>query len=540
MILQLKNVGISFDGETILSNINLKVEKKEKIGLIGVNGAGKSTILKIISGDLSHEDGEVIVEKGIKVGYLKQDSGLNIENSIKDEMLEVFKELLHIEKQLRKFEEDMAKPEIYNDLCKLDSIMMSYSKKMEYFNIHGGYEIESKINYVLNGMGFRDFPPNMEISKLSGGQKTKLALAKILLQEPEILLLDEPTNHLDFEALAWLENHIKNYKGAVLVVSHDRYFLDSLVDTIYEIERGNSKRYTGNYSKYVDLKSKENELHIKEYDEQQEKIKKLQTFIDKNIVRATSSKAAKSKRNALNRIERIDKPLKDLKRVNIHFETNIKSHKDVLNLREASISVGSKDNRIDLIKGLSIKLTRGNKVALIGPNGIGKSTLLKTLIGDNDLEKGLLNWGRNVQVGYYDQEHEKLNETSTIYEEIRNEFPSINETEIRRILGNFLFSKEDVFKKIGDLSGGEKARVALSKLMLKKANLLILDEPTNHLDLYSKEILEKALGKFEGTIIFVSHDRYFINKVANKVMLLNENGVRNFEGNYDDYLSKAI
>ncbi|MCM1989571.1 ABC-F family ATP-binding cassette domain-containing protein [Oceanirhabdus seepicola] len=540
MILQLKNVGISFDGETILSNINLKVEKKEKIGLIGVNGAGKSTILKIISGNISHEDGEVVVEKGIKVGYLKQDSGLNLENSIKEEMLEVFKDLLNVEKQLRKFEEDMAKPEIYNDPCKLEKLMMLYSKKMDYFNLHGGYEIETKINYVLNGMGFRDFPKDMEISKLSGGQKTKLALAKILLQEPDILLLDEPTNHLDFEALAWLENHIKNYKGAVLVVSHDRYFLDSLVDTIYEIERGSSKRYTGNYSKYVELKDKSEELYEKEYEEQQEKIKKLQTFIDKNIVRATSSKAAKSKRNALNRIERIDKPLKDLKRVNMKFEVNLKSHKDVLGLREATISVGSKDNRIDLIKNLNIKLTRGDKVALIGPNGIGKSTLLKTLIGDNALEKGLLNWGRNVQIGYYDQEHERLTESNTIYEEMRNEFPEIKETEVRRILGNFLFSKEDVFKKNGDLSGGEKARVALSKLMLKKANLLILDEPTNHLDLYSKEILEKALSKYDGTIIFVSHDRYFINKVANRVMLLNENGVRNFQGNYDDFLRKAI
>ncbi len=540
MILQLNNVGISFDGEALFSNINIKVEDKEKIGLIGVNGAGKSTVLKIISGELPHEDGEVIVAKGTKVGYLKQDSGLNLENSIKEEILEVFKDLLNIEKQLRKFEEDMAKPEVYNDPSKLESIMTLYSKKMEYFNTHGGYDIETKINYVLNGMGFRDFPEDMEISKLSGGQKTKLALAKILLQEPEILLLDEPTNHLDFEALSWLENHIKNYKGAVLVVSHDRYFLDSLVDTIYEIERGSSKRYTGNYSKYVQLKAKAEELYEKEYEEQQEKIKKLQTFIDKNIVRATSSKAAKSKRNALNRIERIDKPLKDLKRANMKFEPNIKSNKDVLELREASISVGPKENRIDLIKGLNIKLTRNDKVALIGANGIGKSTLLKTLIGDNALEKGLLNWGRNVQVGYYDQEHERLQESNTIYEEMRDEFPNINETEMRRVLGNFLFSKDDVFKKIIDLSGGEKARVALSKLMLKKANLLILDEPTNHLDLYSKEILEKALSKYEGTIIFVSHDRYFINKVANRVMLLSENGVINFDGNYEDFLRNVI
>lgn len=538
MILQLNDIGISFGGETLLTKINIKIEKTEKIGLIGVNGAGKSTILRIISGELLPETGQIFLKKNTTIGYLKQDSGLNINNSINEEMLEVFRPLLNIKEQLEKLELEMSKEEVYSNADKLENIMKSYSSKLEYFNTHEGYQINSKINYVLNGMGFKDFDFNMKIKNLSGGQKTKLALAKLLLEKPDILLLDEPTNHLDFKTMSWLENHIKNYKGAVLVVSHDRYLLDFLVNSIYEVERGHIKKYTGNYTDFVNKKAKARLLYEKKYIEQQAQINKLQTFIDKHIVRATSSKAAKNKRHALNRIDRIEKPDKDLKKVNINFNINKKSHKYVLNIKDAVISVGKPNNRIDLIQNLNLNILRGDKIAFIGENGTGKSTLLKTLIGNNILDKGSFTWGKEVQIGYFAQEHEKLNKINTIYTEIRSDFPKLTDTEIRTKLGNFLFTKDDVFKTIKDLSGGEKARVALTKLMLKKSNFLILDEPTNHLDLNSKEILEKALIKFEGTILFVSHDRYFINKLANRVILLDKNEVRSFDGNYNDYLNK--
>ncbi|MBU5591262.1 ATP-binding cassette domain-containing protein [Clostridium sp. MSJ-4] len=536
MLLQLNNIGKSFNGETLISNINLKIEEAEKIGLIGVNGAGKSTLLKIIYGDISQDEGEIIKSKGKTFAYLKQDSGLNLENSIKEEMLSVFKELLNAERELRQLEKLMSSQEVIEDYEKLEKVMKKYSSKTDYFVMQGGYEIEAKINTILNGIGFKNFDLNIKVSKLSGGQKTKLSLAKILLNEPDLLMLDEPTNHLDLEALNWLEGYLKSYKGAVLIVSHDRYFLDSTVSVIYEIERGKSKRYTGNYSKYVSLKAEEKELHVKNYERQQEEIERLQTFVDKNIVRATSAKAAKSKRKAIERMEKIDKPLGELKKVNINFQIKNKSYKEVLQLKEGVLSVGEGENRKILTKDLSFDLTRGDRVALIGPNGVGKTSLLKALIGDLRLEYGSINWGKDIHIGYYDQEHEKLNSNNTILEEIWEDFPTIKESKIRGVLGRFLFSGEDVFKKIGDLSGGEKSRVALSKLMLVEANMLLLDEPTNHLDLQSKEVLESALKDYEGTILFISHDRYFINKIGNKVMELTKEGMKCIKGNYDDYL----
>lgn len=539
MLVQLNNVGKSFNGEILISNINLKVEESEKIGLIGVNGAGKSTLLKMIYGDLSQDEGEIIKSRGKTFAYLKQDSGLNLENSIKEEMLSVFNELLNIERELRQLEKLMSSQEIIEDYEKLEKIMKKYSSKTDYFVMQGGYEIEAKINTILNGIGFKNFDLNIKVSKLSGGQKTKLSLAKILLNEPDLLMLDEPTNHLDLEALNWLEGYLKSYKGAVLIVSHDRYFLDSTVSVIYEIERGKSKRYTGNYSKYVSLKAEEKELHIKNYERQQEEIKRLQTFVDKNIVRATSAKAAKSKRKAIERMEKIDVPLGDLKKVNMNFEIKSKSYKEVLQFKEGIVSVGEGENKKILTEDLNFDLTRGDRVALIGPNGVGKTSLLKVLIGDLQLEHGSINWGKDVQIGYYDQEHEKLNPNNTILEEVWDDFPTMKESKIRGVLGRFLFSGEDIFKKIGDLSGGEKSRVALSKLMLIEANLLLLDEPTNHLDLQSKEVLESALKDYEGTILFISHDRYFINKIGNKVMELTKEGVKCIKGNYDDYLLEA-
>ncbi|MBD8047521.1 ribosomal protection-like ABC-F family protein [Clostridium faecium] len=539
MLIQLNNIGKSFNGEILFSNINLKVEESEKIGLVGVNGAGKSTLLKMIYGEILQDEGEIIKSRGKTFAYLKQDSGLNLENSIKEEMFSVFKELLNVEKELRQLEKLMSSQEIIEDYEKLEKIMKKYSSKTDYFVMKGGYEIETKINIILNGIGFKDFDFDIKVSKLSGGQKTKLSLGKILLNEPDLLMLDEPTNHLDLQALNWLEEYLKSYKGAVLIVSHDRYFLDSTVSVIYELERGKSKRYPGNYSKYVYLKAEEKELHAKNYERQQEEIKRLQTFVDKNIVRATSSKAAKSKRKAIERMEKIDKPLGELKKVNMNFEIKNKSYKEVLDIKEGILSVGEGENKKILSRNLNIHLIRGDRAALIGTNGVGKTSLLKVLIGDLQLEHGSINWGKDVHIGYYAQEHEKLNPNNTILEEVWDDFPTVKESKIRGVLGKFLFSGEDVFKKIGDLSGGEKSRVALSKLMLIEANLLLLDEPTNHLDLQSKEILESALKDYEGTILFISHDRYFINKIGNKVMELTKEGVKSIKGNYDNYFSTS-
>ncbi|WP_283591987.1 ABC-F family ATP-binding cassette domain-containing protein [Clostridium butanoliproducens] len=539
MLIQLNNIGKSFNGEILFSNINLKVEESEKIGLVGVNGAGKSTLLKMIYGEILQDEGEIIKSRGKTFAYLKQDSGLNLENSIKEEMFSVFNELLNIERELRQLEKLMSSQEIIEDYEKLEKIMKKYSSKTDYFVMQGGYEIEAKINTILNGIGFKGFDFDIKVSKLSGGQKTKLSLGKILLNEPDLLMLDEPTNHLDLQALNWLEEYLKSYKGAVLIVSHDRYFLDSTVSVIYELERGKSKRYPGNYSKYVYLKAEEKELHAKNYERQQEEIKRLQTFVDKNIVRATSSKAAKSKRKAIERMEKIDKPLGELKKVNMNFEIKNKSYKEVLDIKEGILSVGEGENKKILSRNLNIHLIRGDRAALIGTNGVGKTSLLKVLIGDLQLEHGSINWGKDVHIGYYAQEHEKLNPNNTILEEVWDDFPTVKESKIRGVLGKFLFSGEDVFKKIGDLSGGEKSRVALSKLMLIEANLLLLDEPTNHLDLQSKEILESALKDYEGTILFISHDRYFINKIGNKVMELTKEGVKSIKGNYDNYFSTS-
>ena len=538
MLIQLNNIGKSFNGEILFSNINLKVEESEKIGLVGVNGAGKSTLLKMIYGEILQDEGEIIKSRGKTFDYLKQDSGLNLENSIKEEMFSVFKELLNVEKELRQLEKLMSSQEIIEDYEKLEKIMKKYSSKTDYFVMKGGYEIETKINIILNGIGFKDFDFDIKVSKLSGGQKTKLSLGKILLNEPDLLMLDEPTNHLDLQALNWLEEYLKSYKGAVLIVSHDRYFLDSTVSVIYELERGKSKRYPGNYSKYVYLKAEEKELHAKNYERQQEEIKRLQTFVDKNIVRATSSKAAKSKRKAIERMEKIDKPLGELKKVNMNFEIKNKSYKEVLDIKEGILSVGEGENKKILSRNLNIHLARGDRAALIGTNGVGKTSLLKVLIGDLQLEQGLISWGKDVHIGYYAQEHEKLNPNNTILEEVWDDFPKMTTTEIRGALAAFLFTGDDVFKKIKTLSGGEKCRINLLKLMLSKCNFLLLDEPTNHLDIVSREALEDAILTYDGTVLVISHDRYFLNKVVNKIFELKEDGIKEYLGNYSYYVDK--
>ncbi|AQZ47638.1 putative ABC transporter ATP-binding protein YdiF [Paenibacillus larvae subsp. larvae] len=493
MLVQLNDISKSYSGDPILSNISMKIKIGDRIGLVGVNGAGKSTLLKIIAGDIPYDNGELYIGKETKIGYLRQNSGLQIDNTIWNEMLSVFTDLLQVEKELRKLERIMSEPSLMADSGKYEKTMIRYSTKSDWFMEHGGYEIEAKIRGVLHGMGFGNFPQDTPIHKLSGGQKTRLALAKILLEQPDLLMLDEPTNHLDFTTLAWLEGYLRAYPGTILVVSHDRYFLNSLVTVIYEIERTEARRYTGNYSKYVENKEKNREILAKKYSMQQEQIVKMEDYIQRNIAMATSAKSAKNKRKQLERIERIDKPLRDLKRTQMSFSLEKTSHKEVLQVRDVNIYFGVDNERKPLLKNISFQLRRGEKVALVGPNGVGKSTLLKTLIDDYKPDSGVITWGNGVTIGYHDQEQSTLHPNNTILDEVWGMFPHIEEARIRTVLGNFLFTGEDVFKKISSLSGGEKARVALSKLMLQKANVLIMDEPTNHLDLFSKEVLESAL-----------------------------------------------
>lgn len=537
ILLQASNISKSYGTRTVLSNINLQVQDRERIGLVGVNGAGKSTLLQIISGEMSYDSGEIFKSKEVRVGYLEQNSGLDTDNTIWKEMLDVFAPLLQIEEELRQMEAAMADPKLHQDERAYESLLQQYAAKSEWFKEKGGYAIESRIRSILTGMGFGDFPPDTVIRTLSGGQRTRLALARMLLQEPDLLMLDEPTNHLDIPTLTWLEGYLRSYPGAILVVSHDRYFLDSLVTAIYEIERHQSVRYTGNYTRYVELKAAEYEIRMKQYDKQQEEIARMEDFVQKNIVRASTTKRAQSRRKALEKLERLDRPLGELKRAAFSFQVDRPSGRDVL---EASGLAVSYDDKTVLFQNVSFQLSRGDTAALIGPNGIGKSSLFKVLTGQLKPARGACRWGTHVQIGYYDQEQSGLNPANTVLDEVWNEYPHLEEARIRTVLGNFLFSGEDVFKKISTLSGGERARVSLAKLMLQNANLLILDEPTNHLDLFSKEVLEAALMDYEGTLLFISHDRYFLNKMAERVLELAANGLTAYLGNYDDYVEKKL
>lgn len=538
MLLQVSGISKSYGVTTILSNINLQIEERERIGLVGVNGAGKSTLLQIIAGEIPYDSGDIFKSKETKVGYLKQNSGLATNRTIQAEMLSVFTTLIEAEKELRELEVQIADPAIHANEKQYNHILEKYDAKTEWFRKHGGYEFEAKIRGILHGMGFSQMSPDTLIGTLSGGQKTRLALAKMLLEEPDLLILDEPTNHLDIATLTWLESYLRSYPGSILVVSHDRYFLDALVTTIYEIERTTSKRYTGNYSRFIDLKAADYEIQMKQYEMQQDEIARLEDFVQRNIVRASTTKRAQSKRKALEKIDRIDKPMGNLKRASFTFEVEQPSGREVLNARGISISVGDESNRTTLAKNISMIMRRGETAALLGPNGIGKTTLLRTLIGQRQPDQGIIDWGTNVRIAYYDQEQTHLTSGNTVLEEVWSTYPHLDEVRIRTVLGNFLFSGEDVFKRISSLSGGEKARVSLAKLMLQKANVLILDEPTNHLDLYSKEVLESALIDYEGTLLFISHDRYFLNKMAERIMEMTAEGITDYLGNYDDYIEK--
>jgi ATP-binding cassette subfamily F protein 3 len=535
VLLQLIGISKSYGVDAVISDIHLQVNEGEKLGLVGINGAGKSTLLKIIAGEMSHDEGHIIKAKDMKIGYLAQNSGLSSERSIWNEMLSVFANLRTMEVELRQMEQSMSSPEVLTNEKKYNDLMEKYSVLSHTFGEQGGYEYEAKIRTILHGLGFGEMSPDTLIGTLSGGQKTRLALAKLLLTDPDLLMLDEPTNYLDIPTVTWLESYLQHFRGALLVVSHDRYFLDKLVSGIYEIERLRAKRYTGNYSRFMELKAQEYEIQMKHYEKQQGEIARTQDFIQRNLVRASTTKRAQSRRKVLERMERIDKPLGDLKKAHFSFEINRQSGRDVLYANE--LSGGYEADRA-LFERVTFDLKRGERVALIGPNGIGKSTLLKILTGQLEPLSGELKWGAQVKHGYYDQEQQNLHLEKTVLDEVWDVYPHLEEVKIRSVLGNFLFSGEDVLKKVKSLSGGEKARVSLAKLMLLNSNMLIMDEPTNHLDIYSKETLEAALDDFDGTLLFISHDRYFLNRMADRIIELGPHGVEQVLGNYDDYVEK--
>ncbi|WP_275451153.1 ABC-F family ATP-binding cassette domain-containing protein [Bacillus manliponensis] len=534
ILLQVNGLSKLFGAETILSNIKLEVQTRDRIALVGRNGAGKSTLLKVIAGELSHDGGEIIKPKDVSIGYLAQHTGLETSLSIWDEMLTVFSHLQHMEKELRRLEQEMGKEEVFSNANLYEKLLTDYDRLQLDYKNKGGYQYEADIRSVLSGLGFPTETQGVKISTLSGGQKTRLALGKLLLTKPDLLILDEPTNHLDIDTLTWLEQYLQGYPGAILIVSHDRYFLDKLVTQVYEISHKKSKRYVGNYSKYLDLKAAAYEQEMRLYEKQQEEVAKLEDFIQKNIARASTTKRAQSRRKQLDRMELMDRPLGDTKSASFHFDIERQSGNDVLQVKD--VAIGYDDHAI--IEDVRMNLTRGDSVALVGPNGIGKSTLLKSIVDKLALLNGEISFGSNVSIGYYDQEQAKLTSSKRVLDELWDDYPLQPEKEIRTVLGNFLFSGDDVLKSVSSLSGGEKARLALAKLMMQKSNLLILDEPTNHLDLNSKEILENALIDFPGTLLFVSHDRYFINRVATKVIELSTDGAQEYLGDYDYYVEK--
>ncbi|SES24100.1 ATP-binding cassette, subfamily F, member 3 [Gracilibacillus ureilyticus] len=534
--LQVNNLTKRYGAELILSNIKLEIKQHDRIAIVGRNGAGKSTLLNIISGQLSYDDGEIHKPKDVTMGYLAQHTGLDSTETIWDEMLKIFDHFIKEEKNLRQLEQKMGDPDLLQDQEKYEQLLSNYDQKQEAFKTAGGYQYEAEIKAVLNGL---DFPESMwqtSIATLSGGQKTRLALGKLLLTKPDVLILDEPTNHLDIQTLTWLENYINNYNGAVVIVSHDRYFLDKTINIVYEISRHESTKYHGNYSKYLDQKAANYERELKQYEKQQTEIKRMEDFIQKNLVRASTTKRAQSRRKQLEKMEVMDKPLGDEGSARFSFSIERRSGNDVLKINDLAFRYESSDPFI--FSNLNINLSRGESMALVGPNGVGKSTLLKNIIGQLDPAKGTIQLGANVQIGYYDQEQTLLHDKKTVLNELWDEYPLMNEKDIRTVLGNFLFSGDDVLRPVSALSGGEKARLALAKLMMEKANFLLLDEPTNHLDLDSKEILEAALIDYPGTILFVSHDRYFINKLATQVLEMQANQTTVYLGDYDYYLEK--
>ncbi|VQN82737.1 ABC transporter ATP-binding protein [Streptococcus pneumoniae] len=530
IILQANKIERSFAGEVLFDNINLQVDERDRIALVGKNGAGKSTLLKILVGEEEPTSGEINKKKDISLSYLAQDSRFESENTIYDEMLHVFNDLRRTERQLRQMELEMGEKSGED----LDKLMSDYDRLSENFRQAGGFTYEADIRAILNGFKFDESMWQMKIAELSGGQNTRLALAKMLLEKPNLLVLDEPTNHLDIETIAWLENYLVNYSGALIIVSHDRYFLDKVATITLDLTKHSLDRYVGNYSRFVELKEQKLATEAKNYEKQQKEIAALEDFVNRNLVRASTTKRAQSRRKQLEKMERLDKPEAGKKAANMTFQSEKTSGNVVLTVENAAVGY---DGEV-LSQPINLDLRKMNAVAIVGPNGIGKSTFIKSIVDQIPFIKGEKRFGANVEVGYYDQTQSKLTPSNTVLDELWNDFKLTPEVEIRNRLGAFLFSGDDVKKSVGMLSGGEKARLLLAKLSMENNNFLILDEPTNHLDIDSKEVLENALIDFDGTLLFVSHDRYFINCVATHVLELSENGSTLYLGDYDYYVEK--
>ena len=536
MLISVNDLNKYFGDYHVLKDITFAIEEGTRYGLIGVNGAGKTTLLNVITGELPYESGDIFKSSSLTIGYLKQNNGLEASSSIFEEMNKPFSDIKRTEEKMRELEEKMTL--LTEGDTEYRAVLSEYNRLQAYMDSRDGYNVSVKINMVLNGMGFSDKSPDTIISTLSGGEKTRLAIAKLLLEEPKLLILDEPTNHLDFKTLSWLEEYLLSYKGAILIISHDRYFLDKTVNEIFDLERGRLVCYKGNYTKYLTLKAERTTRLLKEYEQQQAEIQKMQTYIDKNLARASTSKSAKSRIKALENMDIIEKPDGDLKQMRLRFETDKEPYKDVLKTENLTVSVGSLDNKKILCQNLNLDIKRGEKLAIIGENGTGKSSFLKTILNIIPPHSGSVIWGKNTSVSYYEQENLNLNPEKTALSEIWDRFPHINEAEIRRVLGNVLLTKEDVYKPVKVISGGERAKVAFCIIMLERSNVILFDEPTNHLDLASKEILEKAMLEYPGTLIFVSHDRYLLNKVPQKIIELTENGAEIYDGGFDNYMEK--
>lgn len=530
IILQGNKLERSFSGDVLFDNINIQVDEKDRIALVGRNGAGKSTLLKILVGEEAPTSGEINQKRDLSLSYLAQDSRFESENTIFDEMLHVFDDVRSMENRLRRMEMQMA--EVTGGA--FDQLMSDYDRLSEEFRVKGGFTYEADIKAILNGFKFDESMWQMKISELSGGQNTRLALAKMLLEKPELLVLDEPTNHLDIETIAWLENYLVNYQGALIIVSHDRYFLDKVATITLDLNPHSLDRYVGNYSTFMDLKAEKLALEAKNYEKQAKEIAKLEGFVQRNIVRASTTKRAQARRKQLEKMERLDKPSAGQKSAHMTFHAGKVSGNVVLTVTDTAIGY---DNHI-LSEPINIDVKKCDAIAIVGPNGIGKSTLIKSIVGQVPFIKGTATYGANVEVGYYDQTQSNLTRTNTVLDELWNDFSTTPEVDIRNRLGAFLFSGDDVKKSVAMLSGGERARLLLAKLSMQNDNFLILDEPTNHLDIDSKEVLEDALIDFDGTLLFVSHDRYFINRVATKVLEISEKGSTLYLGDYDYYLEK--
>ncbi|MBI6873880.1 ribosomal protection-like ABC-F family protein [Clostridium aciditolerans] len=536
VVLSCKDINKGFGVDVILENVTFNINEGERVGLIGPNGAGKSTLFKIITNQIDYDNGELFIDKNKTLGYLSQHLSLDFSNTIYDELLTVFEDLINLENKLEKLEllmnepYDSSKEEYHNKIIK------DYTTSSELYQNRGGYTYKAEISRVLKGLGFTEQDYNKSIEVLSGGQKTRVALCKLLLIKPDILLLDEPTNHLDLDAIEWLEEYLNAYKGTIIIISHDRYFLDAITNKTFELIHGHVNCYNGNYTSYIDLKQKNYEVQLKAYTVQQADIKRQEEIIERyrSFNREKSVKAAESRQKALDKIERIKAPDKEEKLGNVTFETQIKSGNDVLHVENLNKSFGDKT----LFYDLNFDIKKGEKVALIGENGRGKTTLFKIIMDEISPDKGVSYLGKNVFIGYYEQEQANINPENTVIDEVWNDFPELTTTEIRNALAAFLFRGDDVFKSVSSLSGGEKCRINILKLMLSKSNFLLLDEPTNHLDIVSREALEDAIMGYDGTVLVISHDRYFLNKVIGKIYELNEDGVREYLGNYSYYIEK--